>query len=447
MGIRLLVAARKSRKGDASEDARYARQDGKVAASAERDGHTIVHTTHDTVSSQTQPWQRRELKSWMSDAAKLAMYDGILIAEADRLSRTDDEGWNAIESWCFANRKVIVTADGVMFPPRDDSDRYQWLALKRRARTYWEDVQSKHADVRRELLANGSAVGKMPFGYMTVGDKMAKRFVPNPDTAPLAVECFRRIARGESASLVAEWLGSVLGKPTRARRIIVNIIRNDAYFGRRDTHEFEVLADDMAELITTARARLDGRSFDRGGNRVTHAYSSRIYCECGANLNHHQSTRDGKPTGQAKYRCSRGRRGIAGESRCEFGSFPFDAANSAVESAVYGIAVGDAVVVTSGGDAARKAELDGIAKEIDRAVASRNMARVGELSARYAEVEAEPAAKIETRLVLTGKSVGERFAESDLDQRREILASGMFTAVVIADGSVRIEFNQELFDH
>lgn len=432
MGIRLIVAARKSRKGDSAEDAMYARQDGKTAERAEQDGHVVVDTVRDTVSSQTAPWQRRALKSWMTSEAKLAMYDGILVAGADRLARTDDRGWHEIESWAYDNGKVIMTADGVQFPARDDSDRYQWVGLKRRARTYWEDVRDTHADRRRQLLAAGAAIGIPPFGYMVAGETGHKRFVPNPDTAPVALGVFRRIARGESANLVAAWLGVQLGRNIRAQRV-VKMINSDSYLGRRDTHEFALLADDMPELITTARARLAERSFDRGGKRVTHAYSSRIYCACGANLNHHQSTGSTGKQSAAKYRCSRGRRGISGEARCEFGAFPYDATNTAVDAAVSDLRWGDGVTVTTGGDAARSAELDAMAKDIDRAVAARDMARVGELSAAYAELEAQPAAAIETHVLLTGKTVGERFESSTLDQRREMLASDIHVTVT-ADG-------------
>ena len=48
--LRQVSVGRKSRKGD--ETSRFDRQDTR---NAERDGHAIIHTTHDVVSSQTMP--------------------------------------------------------------------------------------------------------------------------------------------------------------------------------------------------------------------------------------------------------------------------------------------------------------------------------------------------------------------------------------------------------
>lgn len=441
MGLRLITAARKSRSGDAGEDERYARQDKRAGERAELGGHAIVGTVRDTVSSQSAPWQRKNLKAWMTDTAKLALYDGILVSDTDRLSRTDDRGWHDIEAWCYETGKVLLTADGVQFPARDDSDRYQWLGLKRRARTYWEDVRDKHADSRKIVLANKAAIGRPPFGYRVVGEKLHKRFEIDPVTGPIALEVFRRIIDGQPATAVAAWLGEQLGQPVRAQRVI-KMVRSNSYLGERDGHRFPMLADTMPELIATARTALDGRSFDRGGNRVTHAYSSRIYCECGATLNHHQSTRNGQPVGVAKYRCSRGRRGIAGEARCAYPAFPYDATNAAVEAAVSALDDPDGILVTTGGDAQRQATLDGLAREIERAVKVRDYARAGQLQADYEQAEAS-AYDVTTRLVLTGKTTGRRFLDSDLEARRAMLASNQFRVYLTAGGVDVMYLNEE----
>jgi hypothetical protein len=68
-------AGRKSRKGDSKdakkdEASQFDRQDTRNVERAERDGHAIIHTTHDVVSSQTLPWQRKNLKEWMTDPGK-----------------------------------------------------------------------------------------------------------------------------------------------------------------------------------------------------------------------------------------------------------------------------------------------------------------------------------------------------------------------------------------
>lgn len=437
MGLRLVAAERKSRKsGD--EQSQFDRQAARNADRAQRDGHVIVHTTRDVVSSQTMPWQRRNLKAWMTNPDKLAMYDGVLV-ETDRLARCDDRGWHDIESWCYDHGKRIVTTEGVQFPPRDDSDRYQWLGLKRRARTYWEDVRDKHADSRKIVLANHAALGRPPFGYRVAGEKMHKRFEVDPVTGPLALEVFKRIADGQTATAVGDWLSVQLtivpfAPPNIRAKRITDMIGSASYLGERDGHRFPMLVDNMPELVDTARAALACRSFDHGGNRVTHAYSSRIYCECGAPLNHHQSTKNGKSVGQAKYRCSRGRRGIANEQRCSYPAWPYDKANADIEAAVGALSDPDGVLVTSGGDAQKQARLDAIAKDIERAVKVRNYAEAARLQADYEQAEAV-SDEVTTRLVLTGKTTGQRFLESDLDYRREMLVSGQFKVFLTPDGA------------
>lgn len=104
----------------------------------------------------------------MTDPALLAMCDAILFNDTDRLSRGTDEDFHWIENWAYLNGKRIIVPDGPQFPPRDgamgESDRYQWIAQKRAARTYWESVRDKHADTREVIHANGAAIGLPPFG-------------------------------------------------------------------------------------------------------------------------------------------------------------------------------------------------------------------------------------------------------------------------------------------
>jgi DNA invertase Pin-like site-specific DNA recombinase len=173
-GLRLLLAARKSRKGkDGTED--YERQDHRAKVWSEDAGHVVIHVTKDTVSSQTAPWKRRSLGPWMTQADRLSQYDAILISDTDRISRGTDEDFHYIEDWCYRTGKSIIVANGPQFPPREgpmgESDRYQWIAQKRAARTYWEAVRDKHADTREIIHANGAAIGKPMFGYRITGAK------------------------------------------------------------------------------------------------------------------------------------------------------------------------------------------------------------------------------------------------------------------------------------
>jgi len=324
-GLRLLLAARKSPKtADDDEGMQYERQDHQAGKWAEGQGHAVVSAPADTVSSQTPPWKRKRLKPWMTDPAKIAMYDAILVSDTDRLSRGTEEDFHYIEDWCYRNGKRIIVADGPQFPPRDgamgESDRYQWIAQKRAARTYWESVTDKHADTREIIHENGAAIGRAPFGYTIKGDKLHKTFVIDPVWGPVAREAFTRISNGHTATSVAIWLSEVTGKPCRVKRVIGMISRR-TYLGERDGHTFEALIS--VDLFNSANAAVAGRSFkhvEKGGRRVEHGYSGLIHCACGAPIFRHQSTKDGKAVGTEKYRCGRGRRGALTEKRCEYGA-------------------------------------------------------------------------------------------------------------------------------
>ena len=435
---RLLLAARKSRKdnGDATD---YERQDHKAREDAERLGHAVVHSTADTVSSQTAPWKRRELKAWMTDPRKMAMYDGILVSDVDRLARATPKDWHYIEHWLYENDKFVWVAShgGFRFPAREGAmgivDQRLWETFKESARREWEATRDKQAEGRAICRANGSAIGRPPFGYKVTGDKYGKRFVTDPVAGPLALEMFRRIADGRTATSVAEWLSAELGRTVRVKWVL-DTIKRRSYLGERDGHTFPLLCEDMAELWNGANEVLAGRMVKHGGRQVVHAYSSKIYCACGATYTHHQSTRNGQNVGAAKYRCSRGRRGVAGEVRCTFPPLLFDWANDEVDAAMRKLTYPDAVMVTTGGSTAKQAELDDIRAKQAAAVASGDMGALTELVAAFNEVSSRETEPVKTSLKLTGKLVCDLWRDGNLAERRELL-SGMFHVWVSVEGA------------
>jgi len=444
MGDRLLVAARKSRKGDAAEDDQYARQEEGAARVAAKDGHVIVATARDTVSSQRPPWERRELRKWMTEAGKLALYDGILVTETDRLARLDDMGWHDIESWCYDHGKCIVTGEGVRFPAREgnDGDYWQWHALKKQARRYWEQTRDKHAGGRAIARASGGFIGRAPFGYVVAGVKYRKRPVPHPEYAALAIEMFQRIADGQPGAAVALWLAQETGRTWRVKAVL-DCIRNATYLGERDGAEFEPLV--TRGLWDAANAAVAARSYARTAStpKDVHAYSGVIFCgSCGAPMYRHQSSKDGKPVGVAHYRCGRGRRGVP-ESRCPMPGVSFGAVNDSVHEVMSALGIPEQAQRAEGGDAGKAAELAAIDRAMKAAMAKHDMAEVARLAAAYAERESREAAPVRVWWQPTGKSLGELWTAGDLAARRELLRDGGIGAhglvmVVNADASAEL---------
>ncbi|HEX3955838.1 MAG TPA: recombinase family protein [Trebonia sp.] len=443
-GLRLLLAARKSRKATSDDmTTMYERQDQRAEHWSDGKGHAIVARTADTKSGTSAPWERKQLKPWMTDPAKMALFDAILISDTDRLSRGTDEDFHWIENWCYRTGKSIIVADGPQFPPREgpmgDSDRYQWIAQKRAARTYWEATRDKHADTREIIKANGGAIGKPPFGYRITGAKLHKTFTIDLVTGPLAKEAFQRIADGRTATSVAIWLTEATGKMWRVKRVI-DMIKRRSYLGERDGHVYEALIPQA--LWESANAVISGRYVARGGRRTVHAYSGVIYCPCGACLYRHQSTRNGQPAGTEKYLCSRGRQNLAGEAKCGNAPISFAEANAAVDAEMRADGSWPWVTVTTGGDAARQSELAKIKADMNAAIANGDMGTVGTLAGKYAEIDARPAEPIVTKTTRRlDKSVGELWAEATLTDQRAMLGASRVIVNLGPEGTVTARYD------
>lgn len=441
--LRVVVAERKSRAGDAAEDNRYRRQENKNIRTAEASGHVTVTRVADTVSSQTLPWKRRNLRTWFEDPAKVALWDAVLISEVSRISRGDSDTWFEIERWCRANNKLIMDASGLTWPSADDKE---WDDKRRGAREYWESVRDSHAEVRADIRAAGAAIGRPPFGYTTAPREDGyKRFTPDAN-AGIVVEAFRRIADGESASSVARWLQSLdvrradqpYFKNGVRVKFVTDTIRNAAYLGQRDGHTYDLLPGLTAELWESANAVLDARYVPHhsGGKIADGSFSGCLFCgRCGAVMYRHQSrTRDGRPSGKERYQCSRGRVGATSEAKCELPRLVADDVNSALDALMRSLVhLREIIVVTNGGSHAKDAELQRLNKQLATATAAQDMARVIELANLVKAAQERPDAPLEVSRIM-GRSYAELWIAGDHAERRALLTRGGLRMVADVNG-------------
>jgi DNA invertase Pin-like site-specific DNA recombinase len=442
-GLRLLLAARKSRKAtDADVQAMYERQDNRARQWAEREGHTIVSSTADTKTGSSAPWKRKQLKPWMTDPSKMAMYDAILVSNTDRLSRGSQEDFMYIEHWATEHGKRIIVARGPQYPARTDSERGDWDAQKRAAFNELQSTRERHADTREIVRDNGSAIGRAPFGYSITGEKLHKQFVIDPVNGPLAKTAFKRMAQGATATSVAVWLTERTGQMWRVKRVCDMIARR-TYLGERDGHKFEALVSQA--LWDAANGAMATRSFARaetGGRRTEHGYSGLVYCQCGASLYHHQSSRDGKPVGQAKYRCSRGRSGDVTEARCSNEPALFAPVNEAIDRLIARQDLAEMVTMTTGGDHGRQLALQALQEAMKDAAASMDMPEVTRVAASISELQGMSAEPIRTVVKDTGRDMARVWSEGDLSDRRSILATEEFH-LILKDGQVSFRWESE----
>ncbi|TVZ04007.1 recombinase family protein [Trebonia kvetii] len=441
-GLRLLLVARLSRAkvSDRRDGVSIEIQDATAREWAEREGHAVIATAADIKSGTSAPWKRKNLRPWMEDPKRLAMYDAILIYRTDRISRGTQEDFTYLEHWAVSHGKRIIVADGPQFPKRNDADYWRWTAEKDAARKEWEAIRMRSMGTQNALKAQGHAVGKPPFGYVVTGATYAKRFEIDPVTGPLAREAFQRVADGRTATSVAVWLTEMTGEAWRVKRVI-EMIKRRTYLGERDGHAFEPLVSEA--LWDSANTVMGSRSFATGGRRAIHGYSSVVLCECGAQLYRHQSTRHGKPIGAAKYRCSQGRIGLAVEAKCGNPGIPFDDANKAVDALMRDLDIPEWVMVTTGGDHGRQMELQRIQAEMNNAMTQKDMGLVTTLAAKFTEVDAQPAEPVRTMPRKTGRTYADAWRTGTLADQRALLGDHTVTVLIEADGTVKARLEDD----
>jgi DNA invertase Pin-like site-specific DNA recombinase len=253
--MRLLLAARLSvKQKDGQDGLGLDTQDKNARAWGEREGHQIVAIAADTKSGTVAPWDRKSLKPWVTDPAKMAEYDGVLAYKTDRLSRGTQEDFTRIEMWATQNGKALIIVDGPMYPARDDSDYWRWAADKRTARKEWEAIQERTVRAQRELRERGKLVGRPPWGYEITGDLYDKTLTPSEEGRRLVPEVFRRIVAGDSAKTVAAWLEAETGQRWWPRTVAA-MVRRPVYIGHR--------TDAKGKTILRCEALVDAATFKR----------------------------------------------------------------------------------------------------------------------------------------------------------------------------------------
>jgi len=211
-----IVAARLSRKQanfEYGDGLGIDTQDEYSRQYAERENWNVVAVVADTRSGTAAPWDRRNLKPWVTQPDKLALYDVVIAYKTDRISRGDQEDFARIERWATEHGKRIIIVDGPQYPARDDADYWRWQAEKRLARQEWEQIRERSGRAQKALIIRGKLVGKPPWGYDRIGSKYDKTLVPNDLGRKYIPLIFEHCAEGWSLAKVAAWLDSE-GVPT-----------------------------------------------------------------------------------------------------------------------------------------------------------------------------------------------------------------------------------------
>jgi DNA invertase Pin-like site-specific DNA recombinase len=233
-GLRAIIPARLSRKQKNGEQGiGLDTQDEKSREFCDFEGMTVVTVTRDTITGSKAPMDRKNFGPWVTDPARIAQYDVIVAYKTDRLSRGTDVDWSRIETWAADNGKRLIIVGpegGIQYPSRNDSDFWQWSAMKRQAGNELEAIKERSGRARNAIAERGGFMGRTPWGLTTMGEKYSRQLVATAEGAEILPAIFRRVAAGESLHAVARWLTAQQGGKWWPRTV-GGIIRNPAYMG------------------------------------------------------------------------------------------------------------------------------------------------------------------------------------------------------------------------
>ncbi len=281
--VRALIAARLSQlQRDGRPGIGIDTQDEKSRAFCEREGMTVVAVVADTKSGTVAPWDRKNLKPWVTDPERMSLYDVVVALKTDRISRGTQVDFTRIEYWATENGKRLIIVDGPQYPARKDvheqPDYWQWHAEKMVARKEWENDRERTLRATDKLRRENKFVGRIPWGYAAEGPKYDKRLVATDLGREYIPQIYDMVIDGYSLADICEWLDSLHIKHKRDEdtgeladaswwpaRLAV-IIRNPVYRGHyqmtrveRDPETGEVVWSERWEH--SCEALIDARRF------------------------------------------------------------------------------------------------------------------------------------------------------------------------------------------
>jgi site-specific DNA recombinase len=424
--MRLLLAARLSKKVNSNDEGLgIETQDKRGREWAERQGHTIVAVAADTKRGTIAPWDRPNLRPWVTRPDLMAKYDGILAYKNDRLSRGSWDDETRIRQWASQNDKVLVIVDGPQWPPRDDGDFWSWTAQAKQANAEWVEICERTQRAIDELIDRKKLVGRPPWGYESIGEKYDHTLAPSADGREFVPQIFQRVADGDSLMELAKWLDSQGAKPSQAKswspKSVAKIIRTRTYMGTRlqggrVPMAVEKLVD--AKLWERANKRLDNAPVGRRApsNGKTALLTGVLFCaRCNAPMYRI------KAYGGLHYRCS----GHHPQRKGCGNMIPLEVTDSlAVQMLSQASEPWTELVKVDGEN--HDIELAEVKLAI-RDLAAQDLpdseydAKLAELRAERDRLAALPNVPDEWKPIDTGRTVGQHFAALDLDGKRAML--------------------------
>src|ERR1700750_852021 len=200
--MRVIIAARLSRlaKGQTGIDT----QDEDAREWAQENGHEVIATIADRKAGPTAMWDRPNLRDWVTKPDYIKLYDGIVAAKQDRLSRADWSDEARIRLWAEETGKTLFIVDrNLRWPPRDADDRERWNNGAEQARREWENTSKRYRRMQRSLREQHYFVGQRSYGFRIVALGDHKTLEIYGPEANIVREIFGRYIKGESLKQIS----------------------------------------------------------------------------------------------------------------------------------------------------------------------------------------------------------------------------------------------------
>lgn len=253
-------------------------------------GIQIIDVAADIKTGRVAPWDRKNLKPWVTRPDMMQRYGAIIAHKNDRLSRGDPADEWRIRQWAEDNGKALIIVNGPQWPPRHDGDFWLWTAMAKNAATEWHEGRERSMRAQRALRGRGVlAGGSPPWGYVVVGEEYAKTLMPTDECRQWAPLIFEAITEGQTLRQVCGWLNAK-GIPSKqgkqwSPRSLQSMIRNRTYTGMRtsvtDVPLFPVEAVIPADLWLRANDRLRNAPAPRRGPSTSESalLTGSLFCD------------------------------------------------------------------------------------------------------------------------------------------------------------------------
>ena len=288
--MKLVAFARLSQYGDGKTG--IDTQDEDDRSWAAQNGHAIVQMVADHISGRVSLLNRKNAGKWLRDPALMAMYDGILVAEIDRLTRNRD--WD-IRQWAEEHgKKIIIVNPTLIWPPEpgDIATPIIWDNLVNIAASEWMETSKRWKRMQKSKRDQKSFVGKPPYGYriVKIDGTSLKTLEPDPENAPVVQSMFQMYDQGMSIYQIADWLNEKsIPTPQSAKRwhhnVVRRILQNPSTVGRiryKGNTVLRVQPLVPLEDYTRVNSLIKSRATRGPGRKDTALLTGMVFCNNGS---------------------------------------------------------------------------------------------------------------------------------------------------------------------